>query len=104
MCMKTRMEESCTVTCLAFERAFKNQLEFSGTELGETGGVKRNWVRQTLFPITGHALLAKNVIQAEKNEGLGKSLLSSAPQVIICINTQERGGYCKRQWEGRKLF
>lgn len=42
MCMKTRMEESCTVTCLAFERAFKNQLEFSGTELGETGGVKRN--------------------------------------------------------------
>lgn len=51
---------------------------------------------KSLFPITGHALLAKNVIQAEKNKGIGNSLLSSAPQVICCINIQERGGYYKK--------
>jgi len=36
------MEESYTVTWWALGRAFRNQVEFSGTELDETGGVKWN--------------------------------------------------------------
>lgn len=61
-------------------------------------------LRKTVFPITGHALLAKNVIQAEKKEGIGESLLASAPQIICCINMQERERYCKKHGEGKQLF
>lgn len=85
----------------AFERIFER---FNFLELSLIGGIQWNWIHKNLLSVTSHAFLAKNITQAEKNEGIWKSLPLSAPQVITCINTQERTGYCKTHCDKRQVF